>query len=222
MIHTKTKKLNRMIKKIVFAVLFMGAAAMQAQDAKGLLDEVSQKVKSYSNIVIGFKYAINNPAENVSQETRGDVTLKGNKYLLNLMGTEQMYDGKKLYVIVPEDEEINISSQDEDDDNSITPSKMLTFYEEGYTYKMDIVQNVQGRKIQFVKLIPIDSRSDLKEVLLGIDKQTKHIYKMIQKQNNGSNVTFTVTSFKTNQPLSETLFIFDESKYDSYYINRLD
>jgi len=211
-----------MIKKIIVILIIFGATTIQAQTAKELLTDVSKKVKSYNNIVIGFKYALNNPVENVSQETRGDVTLQGNKYLLNLMGTEQMYDGKKLHVIIPEDEEINISSQNEEDENSITPSKMLTFYEDGYSYAMDLVQDVNGRKIQFVKLTPIDSKSDLKEILLGIDKQTKHIYKMIQKQNNGTNVTITVNSFKTNQPLSETLFIFKESKYKDYYINRLD
>ncbi len=211
-----------MIKKITLLLFLIGITAVQAQSAKGLLDEVSKKVRSYENIVISFKYSLNNPKENVSQETRGDVTLQGNKYLLSLMGTERMYDGKKIYMIIPEDEEINISSQDEEDDNSITPSKMLTFYEEGYSYKMDIVQDINGRKIQYVKLMPIDSKSDLKEILLGIDKQTKHIYKMVQKLNNGTNVTFTVNSFKTNQPLSKTLFVFDESKYDNYYINRLD
>ncbi len=211
-----------MIKKTILLLFLIGITTVQAQSAKSLLDEVSKKVKGYTNIVISFKYALNNPAENVSQETRGDVTLQGNKYLLSLMGTQRMYDGKKIYVIIPEDEEINISSQDEDDDNSITPSKMLTFYEEGYSYKMDMVQDLNGRKIQFIKLTPIDSKSDLKEILLGIDKQTKHIYKMVQKLNNGTNVTFTVNSFKTNQPISETLFKFDESKYENYYINRLD
>ncbi|MHA7059466.1 LolA family protein [Aquimarina sp. M1] len=211
-----------MIKRILFLVVTLCITTAQAQDAKQLLDEVSAKVRSYDNIVIGFKYALNNPAENVSQETRGDVTLLGEKYLLNLMGTEQMYDGKKLHIIIPEDEEINISTQNEEDEASVTPSKMLTFYEDGYTSKLDIVQDVQGRKIQFVKLIPIDSDSDLKEILLGIDKQTKHIYKLILMQNNGTNITITVNSFKTNQPLSKTLFVFDESKYSNYYINRLD
>lgn len=211
-----------MIHRIFFLVVTLFIANTQAQDAKKLLDEVSTKVRSYDNIVIGFKYALNNPTENVSQETRGDVTLLGEKYLLNLMGTEQMYDGKKLHMIVPEDEEINISSQSAEDESSVTPSKMLTFYEDGYTSKLDIVQDVQGRKIQFVKLIPIDSNSELKEILLGIDKQTKHIYKLILMQNNGTNITITVNSFKTNQPLSKTLFVFDESKYANYYINRLD
>ncbi|TYP74305.1 LolA family protein [Aquimarina intermedia] len=211
-----------MKKLVVFLLFVVGVNAMQAQEAKSLLDQVSQKVKSYDNIVIGFKYALSNPRENVSQETRGDVTIKGNQYVLNLMGTKQMYDGKKLHLIVPEDEEISISNQNEEDESSITPSKMLTFYEDGYRYDMDNVQDINGRKIQFIKLVPIDSNSELKEILLGIDKETKHIYKMIQTQHNGTNVTFTVNSFKTNQPLSKTLFVFDESKYDNYYINRLD
>ncbi|RZS90487.1 LolA family protein [Aquimarina brevivitae] len=212
------------MKKIVLLLIAcIGFTSyVEAQSAKELLDEVSKKVKSYDNIAISFKYALSNPSENVSSETRGDVTLKGNKYLLKLMGTEQMYDGKELHVIIPEDEEINISSLNEEDDDAVTPSKMLSFYEEGYTYKMDITQDVNGRKIQYVKLTPIDSNSELKEVLLGIDKQTKHIYKMIQSQKNGSNITITVNSFKTNQPLSETLFKFDETKYDNYYINRMD
>lgn len=212
--------MTRRIFFLVITTLFITTA--HAQNAKKLLEEVSAKVKSYDNIVIGFKYALNNPAENVSQETRGDVTLLGEKYLLNLMGTEQMYDGNKLHIIIPEDEEINISSQSPEDEGSVTPSKMLTFYEDGYTSKIDIVQNVQGRKIQFIKLNPIDTNSDLKEILLGVDKQTKHIYKLILMQNNGTNITITVNSFKTNQPLSSKLFVFDESKYANYYINRLD
>lgn len=213
--------MKKTIRNIVFIIAVLLTGFIHAQDAKQLLNEVSAKVKAYDNIVIGFKYALNNPAENVSQETRGDVTLNGEKYVLSLMGTEHLYDGKKLHVIIPEDEEINISAVSDEEDN-FTPSKMLSFFEDGYSYKMDIEQNVNGRKIQFVKLNPMDSNSELNEVLLGIDKQTKHIYKMVLMQKNGTNVTITVNSFKTNQPLSKTLFVFDESKYENYYINRLD
>ena len=44
---------------------------------------------------------------------------------------------------------------------------------------MDIVQNVKGRKIQYVKLIPIDSNSEIKNVLLGFDVKTNHIDNLI-------------------------------------------
>ena len=189
--------------------------------AKILLNEVSQKVKSYQNISIDFKYVLENTAEKIKQETRGDVVLQGEKYKLNILGVTRLFDGKKLYSISPEDEEVTISSHTDDSDD-ITPSKMLSFYEKGYTYALDIEQNVQGRKIQYVKLTPIDSNSEINYILLGIDSQTKHIYTLIQIGKNSTKTTLTVNSFKTNETLSKTLFTFDANKYKDYYINKLD
>jgi len=213
------------MKKLVFilaAIISFNVQAQSSQKAEKLLNEVSSKVKAYDNMVIEFKYALENKAENVSQETRGDVSIHGEKYVLNLMGTTQMFDGKKIYTIIPEDEEINISNYVEEDNNSITPSKMFSFYEEGYNYEMDIAQNVKGREIQYVKLTPKDSNAEIKNILLGIDSQTKHIYNLIQTQENGTKVTITIKSFKTDQPLAKNLFTFNEDRYSDYYINRLD
>ncbi|MDT0686660.1 LolA family protein [Autumnicola psychrophila] len=213
------------MKKLIFLfsiLISVGLNAQNSDKAKALLNEVSSKVKGYDNMVIDFKYALENTAENVSQETRGDVSIKGDKYVLNLMGTTQMFDGKKIYTIIPEDEEINISTYVEEDSNNITPSKMFSFYEEGYNYKWDITQDVKGRKIQYIKLIPQDSNAEVKDILLGIDSQTKHIYNLIQTQDNGTKITITVKTFKTDQPLAQSLFTFDEDRYSSYYINRLD
>lgn len=212
-----------MKKLSIILIALLITSFSQAQDAKSLLKEVSLKAKSYDNISIDFKYNLNNKKENVNQETRGDVTLQGNKYVLNMLGTSRIFDGKNIYTIVPEDEEVTVSAYNANDDKEITPSKMLTFYEKGYTYKMDIEQDVKGRKIQFIKLIPIDSKAEIKDILLGIDVQTKHIYKLIQTDAKGTKYTLTVNSFKTNQPVSKTLFTFDEAKYkkDGYYINKI-
>lgn len=209
---------------LLILVTFISLTSFSQNDnkAKALLNEVSEKVKSYDNIAIDFKYVLDNSAEDIKQETRGDVVLEGDKYKLNILGITRIFDGKTLYSISPEDEEVTISSENTEDEGTITPSKMLSFYEDGYSYEMDIVQNVKGRKIQFVKLKPIDSNSEIKEVLLGIDNQTKHIYNLIEIGNNGTRTTLTVNSFKTNEPLSQTLFTFDESKYQDYYINRID
>ena len=206
------------------ALVFLITFSAQAQDkrAKALLDEVTNKVKSYNNIVIDFKYSLNNAKENINQDSKGNVTMQGNKYVLNFMGVTKIFDGQKNYTIVPEDEEITISKHDDNDDNAITPSKMLTFFNSGYKYTMDIAQNVQGRKIQYIKLVPISSKDDRKEILLGIDSQTKNIYNLIEVGKNGTKTTLTVNSFKTNQPLSKNQFTFTASKYPNYYVNKLD
>ncbi len=209
---------------ILITILLFSTSIIKAQDAKTLLDEVSSKVKNYENISIDFKYSLVNTKENVKQDTRGDITLQGEKYVLNMLGVTRLFNGTTIYTIVPEDEEVTISNYNPKEDKGVSASKMLTFYEEGYSYKMDILQNINGRKIQFVKIIPIDTNAEIKDILLGIDMQTKHIYKLIQTDSSGTNYTITVNSFKTNQPISENLFIFNEVKYkaEGYYINKLD
>ena len=141
-----------------------------------------------------------------------------------MLGVTRISDGKKIYTIVPEDEEVTISSYNDEENKGISPSKMLTFYEQGYTYNMEHLKNINGRRIQFIKLSPKNSNAEIKNILLGIDMQTKHVYKLIQTDPYGTSYTITIHSFKTNQVISQNLFVFDEEKYTSkgYYINRLD
>lgn len=203
-------------------ISFIGQAQSRSSEAQLLLDQVSAKVKGYNSMTLEFKYVLENTEEKIRQETRGDVTLQGDKYILNILGITRIYDGKSLITISPEDEEVTISSNNTTDENTITPSELLSFYEDGYTYDMDIIQNIKGREIQYIKLNPIDSDSEIKYVLLGIDSYTKHVYNLIEIGSNNTKTTLTINSFKTNQPLSNTFFYFDEKKYSDYYINKLD
>lgn len=214
----------KMNKIFSIAALLLVTLTANAQDkkAKDLLDQVTAKVRSYSNITIDFKYTLTNYKENINKESKGNVIIQDNKYVLNFMGVTKIYDGKKNYTINPEDEEVTISGVADNDEKAITPSKMLTFFNSGYKYKWDILQDVKGRKIQYIKLSPINPKDQVKEILLGIDSQTKHIYNVIQMGKNGTRTTLTVNSFKTNQPLSKNQFTFVASKYPNYYINKLD
>src|SRR5699024_2509216 len=138
------------------------------------------KAQSYDNMTIKFNYILKDGDSQLRQETNGNVTLKGDKYKLNLRGTTRIFDGQKLYDIIHEDKEIIISKYDPKKTGSISPSELLSFYKDGYQYKWDITQNDRGRKIQYVKLIPTDKSSEVSRILLGIDAQTKHIAKMIK------------------------------------------
>jgi hypothetical protein len=62
------------------------------------------------------------------------------------MGVTRIFDGKKVYNIVPEVEEITISNGDNQKNDGLTPGKMLTFFNSGYKYYMDIAMNVKGRR----------------------------------------------------------------------------
>ena len=196
--------------------------AQSEPKAEELVKEVLENVKNNKNLSVEFSYVLENIKEQIKEQTRGEIYIEGDKYRLNLMGNTQIFDGQKIYSISPEDEEINISSIENQDKSVITPSKMLTFFEEGYNYKWDINQNLNGREIQYIKLIPIDTNADYKNILLGVDKHTKNIFNLIYSQNNGTRTEIKITSFKPNQPLTENIFKFDKSKYPDFYINELD
>ena len=119
-------------------ISFIGQAQSRSSEAQLLLDQVSAKVKGYNSMTLEFKYVLENTEEKIRQETRGDVTLQGDKYILNILGITRIYDGKSLITISPEDEEVTISSNNTTDENTITPSELLSFYEDGYSYDMDL------------------------------------------------------------------------------------
>ncbi|MGH2666314.1 LolA family protein [Flavobacterium sp.] len=213
------------MKKIIGLVLIVLSITAQAQDAvkaKALLDKVSAKVKTYKNIQIEFKYSLQNLKENINQDSKGNVTLSGNQYVLNFLGVTKMCDGKKVYTISTEDEEISISSLGKNEDDTDTPAKMLTFFNKGFKYTWDITQTVKGKKIQYIKLTPISSKDERKEILVGIDTKTNQVYNTITIGKKGTKVTLTVNSFKTNLTLPKNQFTFVKSKYPNYYINNLD
>ena len=192
------------------------------KEAEQLLNAVNDKTASYENISITFKYVLSNISENIKEQVDGDVLIEGDKYKLNIYGVTRIFDGKTLYTISPDDEEVTISTENSEDENTITPSKILSFYKTGYAYQMDITQNVKGKKIQYVKLIPMDSETEIKSVLLGIDINTKNIYNLIEVGKNNSNTTLTVTKLVTNQTLATDTFKFNKTDYPDYFINNLD
>lgn len=213
---------------ILFLSLFIAtvAFAQSAEKAKSLLDEVSAKMGAYENMYIGFSQTLSNEEAGIKEgdepPINGEINLKGEKYRLNYLGNHFIYDGAKLYVINHDEKEISISDNDlSDDDGFIYPSKLLTFYKEGYNLEMGKLQNIKGKKIQFVTLNPIDSNSEIIMVELGIDVKTKHIYKLIQTGINASKTMFTINEFKKNEDLSENFFNLNKTKYlsDNYTID---
>lgn len=211
---------------LIFGLYVLLGHSQDNSDAELLLNKVSENIKNYDNIYINYAYTLQNIEEDINQTNNGSFVTENDKWRFEMLGVTRIFDGNKLYSISPDDEEVTISNQDPEDETTITPNKMLYFYEDGYYFEMDefrFVGNGQFRKkIQYVKLIPQDSEAEIKYILLGIDTEFNQIYEVIETGKNETVTTISIVDFEFNLPLDNKLFIFDEEKYKDYYMNVLD
>ena len=215
----KTDKMNKIWLFVIMLMINTSVISQQKDESRLLLDKVSTTMKTYNNMILDFSTSLMNEEAGINEDdelpTRGSITLQGEMYNLNYIGNNFIFNGIKLYVINHDEKEVMINDQDlEKEDGVIYPSKLLTFYKEGYNYKMSLIKLINGRKIQFIELTPIDTDSEIVKVNLGIDLKTNHIYKLIQFGDNGTKTTLTIDQFKSNQKISDELFQFDQNSYE--------
>ena len=193
--------------------------AQGPEQARYLLEQVSNKIEKQKNMRFEFKYVLENKEEQISQETEGKVTLAGDRYKLEFLEIIQLFDGEKIYTIVPENEEITVSIPQDSEEINVNPSQILNFYKEGYDYQWDISQRVMGRNIQFIKLIPSEENTDIKYLLLGIDVDQNSIYRLIEIGNGKTTTTLTIKNQEENITLPPNFFEFNVGDYPNYYMN---
>ena len=188
---------------LLVAVFFVQMVYAQEEDnAKKLLDQVSEKMGAYTNMQLDFSTTLINKDAGIEEgdepPINGKIALKGEKYNLEYLGNTFIFDGNKLFVINHDDKEITITDGDlSEDDGFIYPSKLLTFYQEGYNYQMGQLELIDKKKIQFVELFPIDSNSEIIKVKLGIDLEFQHMYQLVQIGENGAITTLTINKLES-------------------------
>ena len=212
------------MKKIILLFTLISLNLVHSQNdirAEKLLNSVSEKIDSSETFKINFTYTLENLIEDINQDSDGSIVIKDDNYLLEFMGIKQLCDSKKVYSIVPENEEIIISNIDEDESETIKPSKLLKFYREGYLILWDKKELILEKEIQFVKLIPINSNSDIDYLQLGIDISNNDIVKLIEIGKNKTKTILTVNQLQYDIEIDLNFFVFSEEDYPDYYIENL-
>jgi outer membrane lipoprotein-sorting protein len=135
------------------------------------------------------------------------------------MGTEQIFDGNKLYNINEEDKEVTISKAN-DDQVHFSPLSYLDSYKKEYNVIYSGKKTISGIPVDVVKMTPVKANG-LKSVTLYINSPQKKLIKLEQLSTNDEIAVITISNYKENQTLSPTLFSFDKNKYQNYLITEL-
>jgi len=210
---------NLLLLLVVFLGLNINAQTPENKaKAKKILDKVSATTKAFTTIDAQFTFELNNQQQNIKEKAVGTIKIKGSKYQLKLMGTTTFCNGKTIWTVLEEDEEVNISDVDPSDDKTLNPAQVFTMYEKGFKYYFlkEIFEDT--RALYVIDLIPENPDSEFSRIRLKIDKVKNTVYSMQRFGNDGNIYTIKIKKYTTNKSMPDSMFIFNKSKYPDFDI----
>lgn len=195
------------------------SAHSQTIDSKSqkILDEVTRNYKSKKNSYFKFSYT-SGSGKNLRSQT-GIFYSDNTRYKLKIMGTEQIFDGNKLYNINDEDKEVTISKPN-DEQIHFSPLSYLDSYKKEYNVTYSGKKTMSGIPVDVIKMVPVKNNG-LKNVTLYVNTPQKKLIKLEQITTSNEVAVIGISDYKENQKLSPNLFTFDKSKYQNYLITEI-
>ena len=203
----------------IFAAGIGYTSAQKIDDqSKKILDAVTKQYNSKSNNY--FKFTLGTGINGTVTKTEtGYYFASGDKYLLKILGSEQIYDGNKIYNINTEDQEVTVAKPNANS-AMFSPINYLTTYRKDYNVTYSGKKKVNGVDSDFIRLTPVKANG-LKEVLLFIDSKNNKMVKLEQHGSNKDVAVIAIKEYKENQKLDSNLFKFDKNKYKNYIVTEL-
>lgn len=202
---------------ITCAILLIAIFSIAQQDpkAKGILDEVSSKTKTFKTILADFSFSMENKAMSINEKNDGSIKLKGQKYVVDLPGTGmKVYsDGKNSWTYMKQGNQVTISSIEDSGSELMDPSSLFSIYEKGFTSKFVAEKNVGGKTVYQIDLFPDKKEFDVSKITIEIDKTTMMIKSAQLFGTDGNVYGIVVKKMETNKDFPDSDFVFDAKKF---------
>jgi outer membrane lipoprotein-sorting protein len=197
-----------LISAFIFLVISIG---LNAQNSTKILDDLSKKTNSYSNIKATFSYKMLNAKAGINEITNGTLLVTGNKYHLSIAGQEVISDGATVWTLLPESNEVQINSVTEE--SGFSPSKLLANYNVDYNSKLENDITKDGKSCYQIKLTPKQKNSNFNYVILIVNKELLQLASFVIYDFDDNVFTYDIKQFTTNSSLPADSFIFNEKNY---------
>ena len=198
----------------LLSTLFNDAGAWAKKDAKALkiLDSMHAYYQNIGTFEAAFTYTIENPQEEVKEDLKGVITVKGDKYRLRIGGQEVLNNGETTWLYLKDANEVSVNNYNPEEDSN--PCKIYTLYKEGYqsTYVEEKV--IEGKIYDIIELTPIAQDNPILKIELEIERNTKRLRSWNTFEHNGTKYIYLITEFEENLALDDSHFNFNPENYE--------
>ncbi|MCQ2304182.1 MAG: outer membrane lipoprotein carrier protein LolA [Bacteroidales bacterium] len=193
---------------IIGIILTFMVGALQAQTmASELVKKTIDKINKHKNVEFVFDYDMSNETIAVTESASGTAYLQGDAYKLEVEGQQIISDGKIMWTYFPDSEEVMVSNPS-DDENIITPIKLLTTYDKDYTMKYG---KSSEKGIKVVEMS--NPKGEFSKVTLKINEAKLEIVSATISNRSGDAFTIKIKKTVFDQNLEAKFFTFDEKAH---------
>ncbi len=200
---------------IFFSFVFLFNITAKGQKPEELLKKVIDKLESYKNFKTELSYTMVNTEMNINEKKTGVLYVEGDKYRIEMEGQIIISDGKTIWTILNDSEEVMISSA-EDNDDVISPTKILSTYKD-YDAKFSSSENFKNSSIKKICLRPKEGKKFEKlSVVVNYKNLSLESFSIYDK--NGNVFTYYIINLQPDLDLPDNTFAFNPEDYPDYEI----
>lgn len=202
------------MKYLLILITFLLSSTLFAQsdkEASELLRKVIDKTASYKNFKAELTYTMVNTDMDINEKKSGFVYVEGDKYRIEMESQVIISDATTVWTFLRDSDEVMVSSA-EDNEESISPTKILTTYNEDYKAKFDSDSKYKNSDIKAIDLKPNDGKQfEQMTIIVNQEKNSLESFSVFDK--NGNVFTYHIISLKPNLDLPAGTFTFDPADY---------
>lgn len=201
---------------IISLIIAIGSFAQKDKKATEILDRVIAKTESYKTMEVEFTLAMDNVEADIHDSKNGILLVMGDKYKLTLSEQIVISDGKTMWTLLMENQEVMINDVEENEE-SITPTNLLNSYGDNYKSVYLREDVIKGKSVDLIELTPLKGRTYTK-IEVAIEKGLDQIYSFSMFDKNGSTYSYTIKKYTLNKKIGEFEFVFNEANYPNFEI----
>lgn len=197
---------------MLFALVFsLSAYGQSNKEAEELVKEVINKISSYDNFKANLAYTMVNNDMDINEKKTGSIVVSGDSYRIEMEGQIIISDGMSVWTYIVDSKEVMLSKV-ADSEEDISPTKLLTTYDENYKSSFDNNKKYRNSDIKKIDLKASEDKGfqQLSLIVNQLDKtlESFSIYDM-----NGSVFTYHIINLKPNIELGDNTFKFIPSEH---------
>ncbi len=204
-----------MMKKYIIGLLLIGfATSLQAQQlsAREVLEKTATVFRQAGGIRSVFT-AKTYDRQRLLGEAEGVIRLQGDKFVLTTGDAITWFDGKTQWSYLNDADEVNISHPAAEELQLMNPYAVWSLYQQGYTYQLGTTSRYAGKAVYEVILTATDKRKDPAKLILYIERQNYQPLFIQLWQRDQTRSEIVLSDYRSGQQFSESIFVFDRTKY---------